>query len=67
MDSHTTGALNRLEVMKTGRRRRWSEEKARIVLESMAEPRSSKLSTSSKIMNAQSSQECAARPSTCPN
>jgi hypothetical protein len=34
------GSLNRLEVVETGRRRRWSaEEKARIVLESMSEPR----------------------------
>lgn len=33
-------ALNRLEVVETGRRRRWSEEeKARIVLERMSEPR----------------------------
>ncbi|WP_249734993.1 transposase [Bradyrhizobium sp. sGM-13] len=40
MDSHTISALNRLEVVDTGRRRRWSEEeKARIVLESMSEPR----------------------------
>ncbi len=40
MDSHTIRALNRLEVVDTGRRRRWSEaEKARIVLESMAGPR----------------------------
>lgn len=40
MDSHTISALNRLEVVETGRRRRWSEEeKARIVLESMSEPR----------------------------
>ncbi len=40
MDSHTINALNRLEVVETGRRRRWSEEdKARIVLESMSEPR----------------------------
>ncbi|MCP1927432.1 IS66-like element accessory protein TnpA [Bradyrhizobium elkanii] len=40
MDSHTIEALNRLEVVDTGRRRRWSkEEKARIVLESMSEPR----------------------------
>lgn len=39
MDSHTTSALNRLEVVDTGRRRRWSEEeKARIVLESLSEP-----------------------------
>jgi transposase len=40
MDSHTNSALNRLEVVEMGRRRRWSEEeKARIVLESMSEPR----------------------------
>ncbi|RXH36681.1 transposase [Bradyrhizobium nanningense] len=40
MDSHTINALNRLEVVETGRRRRWSEEeKARIVLESLSEPR----------------------------
>ena len=40
MDSHTISTLNRLEVVDTGRRRRWSEEeKARIVLESMSEPR----------------------------
>src|SRR3954468_9653020 len=40
MDSHTDGALGRLEVVETGRRRRWSEhEKARIVLESLAGPR----------------------------
>jgi transposase len=40
MDSHTISALNRLEVMDTGRRRRWSEEeKARIVLENMSGPR----------------------------
>jgi transposase len=40
MDSHTISALNRLEVVETGRRRRWTEEeKARIVLESMSEPR----------------------------
>ena len=33
-------APNRLEVVETGRRRRWSEEeKARIVLESLSEPR----------------------------
>ena len=39
MDSHTISALNRLEVVETGRRRRWSEEKkARIVLESLSEP-----------------------------
>ena len=40
MDSHTISALNQLEVVETGRRRRWSEEeKARIVLESLSEPR----------------------------
>ena len=40
MDTHTISALNRLEVVETGRRRRWSEEeKARIVLESMSGPR----------------------------
>jgi transposase len=40
MDSHTHSFLNRLEVVETGRRRRWSEgEKERIVLESMAGPR----------------------------
>lgn len=40
MDSHTISALKRLEVVETGRRRRWpEEEKARIVLESMTAPR----------------------------
>ncbi len=40
MHRHTISSLNRLEVVDTGRRRRWSEEeKARIVLESMAGPR----------------------------
>jgi len=40
MDSHTISTLNRLEVVDTGRRGRWSEEeKARIVLESLSEPR----------------------------
>src|SRR4029078_4440671 len=40
MDSHTISALNRLEVVETGRRRRWSEEeKARIVLERVSDPR----------------------------
>ena len=40
MDSHTISTLNRLEVVDTGQRRRWSEEeKARIVLESLSEPR----------------------------
>lgn len=39
MGSHTINALNRLEVVETGQRRRWSEEeKARIVLESLSEP-----------------------------
>jgi transposase len=37
MDSHTISALGRLEIVETGRRRRWSEdEKLRIVLESLA-------------------------------
>src|SRR5215203_6597968 len=40
MDSHTHGAFEKLEVVETGRRRRWSEdEKVRIVLESLAGPR----------------------------
>ncbi|MGY3473575.1 transposase [Bradyrhizobium ottawaense] len=39
MDSHTISAINRLEVVETGRRRRWPEEKARIVLQSLSEPR----------------------------
>jgi transposase len=41
MDSHTDSAqVRRLEVVETGRRRRWSEdEKLRIVLESLQEPR----------------------------
>ena len=40
MDSHTHSVLSRLDVVETGRRRRWSEgEKERIVLESMAGPR----------------------------
>jgi transposase len=41
MDSHTHGAqVERLEVVETGRRRRWSEEeKLRIVLESLQAPR----------------------------
>jgi transposase len=40
MDSHTDSVLHRLDVVETGRRRRWSEgEKERIVLESMAAPR----------------------------
>ena len=41
MDSHTDSAqVRRLEVVQTGRRRRWSEdEKVRIVLESLQGPR----------------------------
>ena|SRR5215204_3702021 len=40
MDSHKLSAFSRLEVVETGRRRRFSEdEKLRIVLESMAAPR----------------------------
>jgi transposase len=42
MDSHTPSArrVERLEIVETGRRRRWSEgEKLRIVLESLAGPR----------------------------
>jgi|tagenome__1003787_1003787.scaffolds.fasta_scaffold20935714_2 transposase len=40
MDSHTISALGRLDVVETGRRRRWSEEeKIRIVSESLAGPR----------------------------
>ena len=40
MDSHTHRAFGRLEVIETGRRRRWSEdEKLKIVLESLAGPR----------------------------
>ncbi|MFS8038150.1 IS66-like element accessory protein TnpA [Xanthobacter sp. AM11] len=40
MDSDTDSVLHRLDVVDTGRRRRWSEgEKERIVLESMAGPR----------------------------
>ena len=40
MDSHTDSVLNRLDVVDTGRRRRWSDgERERIVLESMAGPR----------------------------
>jgi transposase len=40
MDSHTHSAFGRLEIVETGRRRRWSEdEKRRIVLESMSGPR----------------------------
>lgn len=40
MDSRTDSVLSRLDVVETGRRRRWSAgEKERIVLESMAGPR----------------------------
>jgi transposase len=41
MDSHTDSAqVGRIEVVETGRRRRWSEdEKLRIVLESLQQPR----------------------------
>jgi len=41
MDSHTRSAeVDRLEVVETGRRRRWSEdEKLKIVLESLQTPR----------------------------
>ena len=40
MDSHTHRAFERLEVIETGRRRRWSDdEKLRIVLESLEGPR----------------------------
>jgi transposase len=41
MDSHTNSAqIGRLEVVETGRRRRWSEdEKLKIVLESLQAPR----------------------------
>ena len=41
MDSHTrSGQVERLEVVETGRRRRWSEEeKLKIVLESLQVPR----------------------------
>lgn len=40
MDSHTHSAVSRLEIVETGRRRRWSDnEKRRIVIESMSGPR----------------------------
>ncbi|WAP70907.1 IS66-like element accessory protein TnpA [Jiella pelagia] len=40
MDRNTHRALERLEIVETGRRRRWSdEEKLKIVIESMACPR----------------------------
>lgn len=39
MDSHMHSAFGRLEIVDTGRRRRWTdEEKRRIVLESMSGP-----------------------------
>lgn len=39
MDSHTDSVLSRLDMVETGRRRRWSEgEKERIVLESSNHP-----------------------------
>ena len=40
MHRHTHRAFKRIEVVETGRRRRWSdEEKLKIVLESLASPR----------------------------
>ncbi|PZR89085.1 MAG: IS66 family insertion sequence hypothetical protein [Stutzerimonas stutzeri] len=40
MDRHTNSAFERLEIVETGRRRRWSEAaKERIVLESLSAPR----------------------------
>lgn len=40
MDSNTHSAFGRLEIVETGRRRRWSvDEKRRIVLESLSGPR----------------------------
>ena len=40
MDRNTHRAFERLEIVETGRRRRWSdEEKLKIVIESMAGPR----------------------------
>jgi transposase len=40
MASHTHSAFERLEIVETGRRRRWSvAEKRRIILESLAGPR----------------------------
>jgi transposase len=40
MDSHIHSVVSRLDVVETGRRRRWSDgEKERIALESMAGPR----------------------------
>ncbi|XWN32734.1 MAG: transposase [Devosia sp.] len=40
MDSHTYRAFERVEVVESGRRRRWSDdEKLKIVLESLSGPR----------------------------
>ncbi|MFC5423765.1 transposase [Bosea eneae] len=40
MDRHTNSAFERLEIVETGRRRRWSEAaKERIALESLSGPR----------------------------
>lgn len=40
MDVHKHSAFERLEIVETGRRRRWSDdEKLRIVMESQSEPR----------------------------
>ena len=40
MDSHTDSAFERIEIVETGRRRRWSAAaKERIVLESFSDPR----------------------------
>ena len=40
MDSHKHNAFERLEIVETGRRRRWSDdEKLRIVMESLSAPR----------------------------
>ena len=40
MDSNTHSAFGRLEIVETGRRRRWSDdEKCRIVMESVSGPR----------------------------
>ena len=40
MDGHKGSTLERLEIVETGRRRRWSDdEKLRIVMESLSAPR----------------------------
>lgn len=40
MAGHKSSTFERLEIVETGRRRRWSEdEKLRIVMESLSEPR----------------------------